>query len=46
MKMNLDMMHVVLVVLLCVNLFFVVKLDRKLSVCPKTGDIPCKCNNN
>ena len=44
--MNIDGVHIVLAVLLCANLLFVIIIDRKLSVCPKTGDIPCKCNKN
>ena len=45
MKMNLDMIHILLIVLLVVNLVFVIKVDNKLKICPVTGEIPCKCNN-
>lgn len=37
-------LNYVIISILCILLFFVIKLDRKLTVCPVTGDIPCKCN--
>lgn len=40
MKMNLDMMHIVLILLLVVNLIVVVKIDNKVP------SKPCNCNCN
>ena len=42
--MKIDVVHIVLIVLLIIVIGFLVKLDLKLSVCPITGDIPCKCD--
>ena len=41
--MKLDVVHIVLIILLIIVIGLLVKLDIKLSVCPVTGDIPCKC---
>ena len=43
MKMNLDMIHILLIVLLVVNLVFVIKVYNKENRC-KCGN-GCNCNN-
>jgi hypothetical protein len=50
MKMNLDMMHIILIVLLVVNLVFVIKIDSKLGnkgkgcSCMNSNNGVCNCN--
>jgi hypothetical protein len=50
MKMNLDMMHVVLIILLVVNLVFVIKIDSKIGnkgkgcSCGVSNNGVCNCN--
>ena len=46
MDMNLYLLHVLIFLVVLAILFFIVKIDRKLTVCPVTGEIPCKCNRN
>ena len=41
--MNLENPTTILIILSMAILYYVWQLNQKLKVCPKTGEIPCKC---